>query len=165
MLQPLLPGGTRYDLQIAAQLDLAQVARSAPLPAGTSLAGRAELDVRARGRTAKPDSVWVQGPILLHAVQVQTPSLLRPVHVEARLQGAGDVVRIETARLTAGTSGLDLTGTLRPSLPPKRARLDFEGDASRLDLVELLPQRRGGSAAPGGRLRRRETHGPPPCCR
>jgi len=133
------PARTRYDVHVTAAFDLARLARVAPLPPGVSLAGRADIDMRARGHAARPDSVVVSGPLALRDVVVRTPQLRQPLGADARLQGDGTRLRIETARLTAGESVLDLQGTITPVMPPGRPRLDLQSSTPRLDLVALLP--------------------------
>ena len=137
--EALQPQRTHYDLQLQAALDLAQLAKAAPLPSGTSLAGKADVDVRIRGRTANPDSVWLEGPITLRGLDARSPLLLQPVRGDATLVGAGSQVRIESARFSAGNSDLALTGTIVPALPPRRPRAVLEGRSTLLDLAALLP--------------------------
>lgn len=134
------PERTRYDLRVQAAADLARIAGFAPLPAGTTLGGRAEIDIQASGRSARPDSVWIVGPIALRGVVVRTPALRQEVHVEAQLQGTGERLRIESSSLRTGSSELRATGSLRPALPPQRPSIDLAAVAKRLDLEELLPK-------------------------
>ena len=146
ILEPSVPARTRFDLQLATALDLASIAGFMPLEPGVSLAGRVEADVRARGRSARPDSVYLTGPIRLLNVSVKTPQLLQPLLLNAQCEGAGDVVRIANATVRAGTSEVTLTGTLHPALPPKRPRLQFDARAGKLDLAALLPPPTAASA-------------------
>jgi hypothetical protein len=83
--------------------------------------------------------VALAGPIALGDVVVQTPLLREPVRADARLQGEGTSFRIETARLAAGQSFVDLTGEVYPALPPHRPRVVLRGTAASLDLVALVP--------------------------
>ena len=155
------PQRTRYDVQVTAALDLGRASRVVPLPPGVTLAGHADVDVRARGRTARPDSVAVDGPIALRDVVVQTPQLRQPLHADARLRGAGPLLRVESARVTAGRSALDLTGAVWPALPPGRPRVELQGRTARLDLVELLveaaPQAASGADSARARAPRAAT--------
>ena len=91
VMQPLVPTRSHFDLQIAA-LDLAWPPRVAPMPAGISLAGRADVDA-GRGRTALARSVRRRtGPAPRR--RVLSPLVRVPVHVEAKLVGMGAVFRI-----------------------------------------------------------------------
>ena len=166
VLEPGVPARTRYDLQCATALDLSQVAGFMPLEPGVTLAGRVEADVRARGRTSRPDSVWLTGPIRLHDVQVRTPQLQQPLLLNAQCEGAGDVVRITQATVRAGASEVTLSGTLRPALPPRRPRLQLDARAGKLDLATLLPPppaaAAAGATAPAGRAALPPLVPPPP---
>jgi hypothetical protein len=151
ILDATRPQRAAYDVRLAAQqLDLERLSRFAPLPPGTSLAGQAGFDLRARGRAADRDHLDVQGPVTLNEVVVRTPRLLQPLHATARLQGIGDRLRIESAQVRAGTSQMRFTGFLIPALPPRRPRLELEGQASRLDLASLLPAAGDTAAAAAG---------------
>jgi len=150
ILEPSVPARTRFDLQLSTALDLSSVAGFVPLEPGVTLAGRVEADVRARGRTSRPDSVWLTGPIRLENVSMKTPQLLQPMLVNARCEGGGDAVRIVGATVRAGTSEVTLTGTLHPALPPKRPRLHLDARAGTLDVGALLPPP-ATAGAPGAR--------------
>ncbi len=139
VLDAAQPALARYDVRLNANLDLRELTRVAPMPPGTSLAGRAEVDLRLRGRTARPDSVALEGPVALHDVEIRSADLRQPVHAEARLVGAGTALRIESAQLRAGSSEINLTGSVWPALPPRLPRIALRGTTQRLDLVALLP--------------------------
>lgn len=150
VLDPALPQRTRYDVRIGAELDLGEVARVVPLAPGTTLAGSATIDLRARGRTARPDSVYLEGPVVLRDLVVTTPLLRVPVRGEARLQGTGAQLRIDSAALHAGTSHLTLRGAITPALPPRLPRLELIGQSGQVDLAALLPVPPGAPGAAGG---------------
>ncbi len=145
-------------------LDLAAVA---PLvaPPGVRLGGRANVDVRGRGRARDPGSLSLEGGARLSKVSVTSPDLPKPVEEvngELTFSPASATVRALTARAGRSSFTLDATVTRPLALlsPPGKgapAGVRFTLDSPYLDLGELLPPTPGPTLLPnaegGGRVR------------
>ena len=148
------------DLALQGNLDLAAIG---PLvaPKDTKLAGRADVDVRVRGRARDPAAMNVDGRAKLAAVSVETPALpkkLEDLH--------GDIAFSQTrAQVTglgarAGQSSFTLDGTVdRPlsmmaaqksdgSFPTPAAAVKFDLRSPYLDAAEIMPSSGGAPVLP-----------------
>jgi uncharacterized protein involved in outer membrane biogenesis len=149
---------------VQGNLDLAAVAPMVA-PKDTRLAGRADVDVRGRGRAKDPGGVALQGAARLSGVSVESPALPKKVEqVSGTVRFSPASARVQDLTARAGRSSFTLDATVtRPLAVMGKpgevapAGVDFSLDSPYLDLAELLPPTPGPTVLPnaegGGRVR------------
>ena len=144
--------------RVAGSFDLAAVS---PLvaPKGTTLGGRATVDVSGTGRARAPDAMALAGRAELSGVRVASPQLPKPMEsVSGAIEFSGDRATVRSLSGRSGQSSFTLDATVeRPlaigakpdSIPP--ANVDFSLASPNLDLGELLPPTPGPTLLPNAR--------------
>ena len=151
------------DFAVQGRLDLAAIAPMLAQP-GMTLGGRADVDVRGRGRAKDPGAFAIDGRVDLRDVSVSTkdlPSKIEGVNGGLAFSGQSAEAKGLTAR--AGKSSFTLDAKIgRPlalmakpdSVPPASVTFDFRSPY--LDLAELLPTTPGApflpNASGGGKV-------------
>ncbi len=146
------------DFAVRGDVDLAAVA---PMfaPQGTSLAGRAAVDISGRGRAADPASLALAGTAVLKDVSVEGAGLPKRVeHVNGRVELSPHRAAIRQLSAHAGQSSFVMDATVARPLalmadPAKVAPADveFAFRSPYLDLAELLPTTPGAPFLPNAR--------------
>ncbi|MEO5619028.1 MAG: AsmA family protein [Candidatus Eisenbacteria bacterium] len=153
----------RVNLAVQGNFDLAAVS---PLvaPRDTRLAGRANVNVRARGRAKDPHTMSLDGAVKLSGASVESPTLAKKLEAMS-----GDLEFSQTrARMTnfngkAGKSSFAFDGTVERPLALLSARrpdgsfkappagVNFNFRSPYLDLADVLPTAGSGPVLPNAR--------------
>ena len=156
-------GDPRVNLAVQGNVDLAAVS---PLvaPKDTRLTGRANVNVRARGRAKDPEAMSLDGAAKLSNVSVESPALPKKLEdVNGDLAFSQTRARIANFAGKAGQSSFTLNGTVDRPLalmsaqkpdgsfdsPPAGVSFDFRSPY--LDLAEIMPVAGGQPVLPNAR--------------
>lgn len=138
--------------EVKAKMNLAVLGEVIKMPEGTSVAGGADINVKAYGKIKKskgstiPEGLNISGQVQLSSVEVNTPALGVPVkNLNASFSFQKGDVDISNLSLSLGKSSLSLQGKVLGAIPyfvfkqEKRPLLNFSLNSPLLDLDEILP--------------------------
>ncbi|MGB8658649.1 MAG: AsmA family protein [Candidatus Zixiibacteriota bacterium] len=150
--------------ELKAKLNLAIVSAFVRLPERTSLAGDAEINVKAYGKikssagTIGPERMNFTGQVQLTKVEATTPALGVPVsNLNADLSFQKGDVDISSLSLSLGSSSLSLQGKLSGAIPyflfkdQKKPLFSFNLNSPMLNLDEILPASAQGTGGATGK--------------
>jgi len=151
------------NLAVQGNFDLAAVSPMVA-PKDTRLAGRASVNVRARGRAKNPEAMSLDGAAKLSNVSVESPTLPKKLEaVNGDLAFSQRQARVTHFGGKAGQSSFTLNGTVDRPLalmsaqkpdgsfdsPPAGVNFDFRSPY--LDLAEIMPASGGQPVLPNAR--------------
>jgi uncharacterized protein involved in outer membrane biogenesis len=138
--------------ELKAKLNLAMVSEIVQMPEKTSLAGNADINVKASGKIKKavktmgPEGMNVSGQLQLSNVEATTPTLGVPVsNLNATFSFQKGNVDIPNLSLSLGKSSLTLQGKVNGGIQyflfkqGEKPLLEFSMNSPLLDLDEILP--------------------------
>jgi uncharacterized protein involved in outer membrane biogenesis len=138
--------------ELKAKLNLAMLAEVVQMPEKTSLAGNADINVKAYGKLKKaikvigPEGMNVSGQLQLSNVEATTPAIGVPVsNLNATFSFQKGNVDIPSLSLSLGKSSLTLQGKIYGAIPyfvskqGEKPLMDFSMNSPLLDLDEILP--------------------------
>jgi hypothetical protein len=135
--------------EISAKLNLGVVQELVSLPQGMSLAGAADLNVKAYGKVKKPDKMALSGRVGLEKAEIASPGLGVPIrNLDADMVLKDGNVEISQMSLSMGKSSMNLQGRLYgvvPYLLSQRKEpplLSFNFSSPFMDFDEILPESR-----------------------
>lgn len=138
--------------ELKAKLNLAVLGEFVRMPENTSLAGEADVNIKAYGKIKKPEGTVgpermnFSGQMQLRKVEVSTPALGVPIqNLNADISFQKGDVDISSLSLSLGESSLNLQGKLYGAIPyyifkdQKKPFLNFSLNSPLMDLDEIFP--------------------------
>jgi AsmA protein len=143
--------------ELKAKLNLAIISEFVRMPEKTSLAGEAEINVKAYGKikspagTVGPERMNFSGQMQLRKVEVSTPALGAPVkNLNADISFQKGDIDIPNLSLSLGESSLNLQGKLYGAIhyyifkDQKKPFLNFSLNSPLMDLDKIFPSTQTG---------------------
>jgi uncharacterized protein involved in outer membrane biogenesis len=137
----------RLSSEISAKPNLAMVQEFVSLPQGMSLAGAADLNLKAYGKLKEPDKMALSGRFGLQKAEIASPGLGVPIrNLDADMALKDGNVEISQMSLSMGKSSMNLQGRLYAVVPYLLSQrkepplLSFSFSSPFMDFDEILPE-------------------------
>jgi uncharacterized protein involved in outer membrane biogenesis len=141
--------------ELRTKLNLAVLGELVELPQQTRFAGHADINIKAYGKTKKPEKMILSGRVDLQKVEAATPALGVPVrNLDAGISLKDGNLDISKLSLSMGKSSLNLQGKLYGAVPyilssgKEKPLFSFNLNSSFIDLDEIFPVSGKGEVKP-----------------
>ncbi len=146
----------RVDLRLVSRLNLDDIKSMAELPAGSSLSGRLDVDLSAKGEVdpADPSRIAVNGKLDLEDVTVLWPPLVKPAKINGGFSLSSKAIG-ENLSVVIGRSSLKMSAAVNDYLAflfadstkkSPRPSIDFNMTSPMLDVDEFMPPPKEGES-------------------
>ncbi len=141
--------------ELRTKLNLAVLGNLVELPQQTRFAGHADINIKAYGKTKKPEKMILSGRVDLQKVEAATPAFGVPIrNLDAGISLKDGNLDISKLSLSMGKSSLNLQGKLYGAVPyilspgKEKPLFSFNLNSSFIDLDEIFPVSRKGEVKP-----------------